>query len=108
VATTSVTGVISKDKAMSIAKDYVDLTYRQEAVTAATTHGADTTAPWVPVKIVVVGADLHEQTSVSGPPPREGLVWSIEMTADRTNLTWLVDVDAVTGEVRAGGFAFSD
>jgi hypothetical protein len=105
-AETPVPNIISEAKAISAAKDYVDLAYRQQA--SATMVRGSATTEWVPVKSTVLATELHQQTSVSGPPPHSGLAWSVEMTTDRTTLTWWVDVDAVTGEVLAGGFAFSD
>jgi hypothetical protein len=91
---------ISETAAISIAKDYIDQVAREHTTTAPPDVSA--TDRWVPTEVEVTHAFLGKPTSLYGPPGFDGPVWTLKMTTNKTTLTVVVVIDAITGKVVGG------
>jgi hypothetical protein len=91
---------ISEAEAVSIAKEYIDQVAREHTTTAP--PDVSTTDGWVPTEVEVTHAFLGKPTSLYGPSGFDGPVWTLKMTTNKTTLTVVVVIDAITGKVVGG------
>jgi hypothetical protein len=91
---------ISETEAIIVAKEYIDQVAREHTTTAP--PDVSTTDRWVPTEVEVTHAFLGKPTSLYGPPGFDGPVWTLKMTTNKTTLTVVVVIDAITGKVVGG------
>ena len=91
---------ISQTEAIGIAKEYIDQVAREHTTTAP--PDVSTTDRWVPTEVEITHAFLGKPTSLYGPTDFDGPVWTLKMTTNKTTLTLVVVIDAITGKVVGG------
>jgi hypothetical protein len=91
---------ISESEAIGIAKEYIDQVAREHTTTVP--PDVSTTNRWVPTEVEVTHAFLGKPASLYGPTDFAGPVWTLKMTTNKTSLTVVVVIDAITGKVVGG------